>query len=68
MCWSSWRGKEAFYRRRNRLIFTFPIRSGDRFVDLLAGDTRDMDSGREMLFLTRAAVFAPAAYRVSSTS
>jgi hypothetical protein len=37
-----------------------------RLVDLLAGDTRDMDPGREMLFLTRAAVFAPAAYRVSS--
>jgi BREX protein BrxB len=35
-------------------------------VDLLAEDTREMDPGKEMLFLTRAAVFAPAAYRVSS--
>jgi Domain of unknown function (DUF1788) len=35
-------------------------------VELLVEDTRDMDSGKEMLFLTRAAAFAPAAYRVSS--
>ena len=35
-------------------------------VDLLADETQNMNPSKEMLFLTRAAVFAPAAYRVSS--
>jgi hypothetical protein len=35
-------------------------------VTLLAEETHKMNPAKEMIFLTRAAVFAPAAYRISS--